>query len=50
MCDFMPAYSETPMGIGHWIMEHFWLVAIASLIVMFAAHYAITWLLKTVRN
>lgn len=38
------------MGRTHWIMEHFWLVTIASLIVMVAAHYAITWLLKTVRN
>jgi len=46
----MRTYSETAMGLTHWIMEHFWLVAIASLIIMFAAHYAITWLLKTVRN
>jgi len=46
----MHAYSEIFMGLTHWIMEHFWLVVIVSLIVMFAAHYAITWLLKTVRN
>jgi len=34
------------MGWGHWIMDHFMLVAIASLIAMAGAHYAITWLLK----
>ena len=38
------------MGYGHWIMDHFWLAIIASLVALFAAHYLITWLLKTVRN
>lgn len=34
------------MGFGHWIMDHFWISAFASLIVLFAVHFLISWLLK----
>jgi len=38
------------MGFTHWIMEHFWLSAMASLFAMFAVHLAISRLLKPARN
>lgn len=38
------------MGFGHWVMSHFWLAAIVSLIVIFAVHLAINRLLRTARN
>lgn len=38
------------MGFGHWIMDHFWLAAIASLLLTFGAHMAINRLLKVVRS
>lgn len=38
------------MGLGHWIMDHFWLVAMASLLAMFGVHMAITRLLRAARS
>lgn len=37
------------MGFGHWFMDHFWLAAIASLLLAFGAHMVISRLLKVVR-
>lgn len=38
------------MGYGHWIMDHFWISAIASLILLFSLHFVISWLLKPAGN
>ncbi len=38
------------MGLGHWVMDHFWFAAIASVFAMFAAHVAIGRLLRTVKS
>lgn len=38
------------MGFGHWIMDHFWFVAIASLFALFGIHLAVSRLLGTARN
>lgn len=38
------------MGFGHWIMDHFWLVAIASLFAIVGIHLAVSRLLRTARN
>jgi hypothetical protein len=35
------------MGFDHWVMEHFWSVIIASLVLLVGAHFLVTWLLTS---
>lgn len=34
------------MGFEHWIMNHFWPVIIASLVVLVVGHFAVVWLMR----
>lgn len=34
------------MGFEHWIMNNFWPVIIASLILLVLGHFAVVWLLR----
>lgn len=34
------------MGFEHWIMNNFWPVIIASLVLLVIAHFAVAWLMR----
>lgn len=34
------------MGFEHWIMDHFWWVIGASLLLLVAGHFAVIWLIR----
>jgi uncharacterized protein YneF (UPF0154 family) len=34
------------MGFEHWIMQHFWLIILISLVLLVAGHFGVVWLMK----